>query len=97
MGMTREEVISTLEVWIERDNAMEYADRAENIEIYKMAIKALEQTRPKGTWIFKNDNIAIPTGYYQCSECKEGKLLVKDNFCPNCGADMRESGANVDE
>ena len=43
MGMTREEVISTLEVWIERDNAMEYADRAENIEIYKMAIKALER------------------------------------------------------
>ncbi len=38
-----------------------------------------------GHWIFKNDNIAIPTGYYQCSECEEGKLLNKDNFCPNCG------------
>lgn len=42
--------------------------------------------RPNGHWIFKNDNIAIPTGYYQCSECEEGKLLVKDNFCPNCGS-----------
>lgn len=41
-----------------------------------------------GHWIFKNDNIAIPTGYYQCSECEKGKLLNKDNFCPNCGAKM---------
>lgn len=41
--MTKEEVISTLKVWVERDKAMEYADREENIEIYKMAIKALEQ------------------------------------------------------
>lgn len=43
MEMTKEEVISTLKVWVERDKAMEYADREENIEIYKMAIKALEQ------------------------------------------------------
>ena len=67
----------------------EQGNMGEQKEALDMAIKALEQTRPKGTWIFKNDNIAIPTGYYQCSECKEGKLLVKDNFCPNCGADMR--------
>lgn len=47
--------------------------------------------RINGKWIFKNDNIAIPTGYFQCSKCKEGKLLVKDNYCPNCGAKMAES------
>ena len=42
--------------------------------------------QPKiGHWIFKNDNIAIPMGYYQCSECEGGKVLHKDNFCPTCG------------
>jgi hypothetical protein len=42
-GMTNEEAINTFKEWIERDKKMEYADRLENIEIYNMAIQALEQ------------------------------------------------------
>lgn len=33
----------------------------------------------------------VPSGfqpYWYCSECEDG-LLVRSNFCPNCGADMR--------
>ena len=56
----------------------------------ELAIKALKNERPTGKWIFKNDNIAIPTGYYECSNCGIGKCLIKDNFCPTCGAKMRE-------
>ena len=44
--MTREEAISSLKVWVERDKKIllqNDADRLENIEIYNMAIKALEQ------------------------------------------------------
>ena len=41
--MTPQEAISTFKEWIERDKKIEYADRDENIEIYKTAIKALEQ------------------------------------------------------
>lgn len=40
--MTREEAINAFKEWIERDKKIEYADRLENIEIYKLAIKALE-------------------------------------------------------
>lgn len=91
--MTREEVISTLEVWIERDKAMEYADRAENIEIYKMAIKALEQQPKTGRWLDKKTTIkgghGLAYGRYGCSVCKK-KQPSKTDFCPNCGADMRE-------
>lgn len=91
--MTREEVISTLEVWIERDEAMEYADRAENIEIYKMAIKALEQQPKTGRWLDKKTTIkgghGLAYGRYGCSVCKK-KQPSKTDFCPNCGADMRE-------
>ena len=69
-----------------------YDDDGEDYKaVYVKDIKAMPSVtpeRPKGKWIFKDDNIAIPTGYYQCSECEEGKLLVKDNFCPNCGAEM---------
>ncbi len=28
--------------------------------------------------------------YIKCSLCKEAFLLIPQNFCPNCGADMRE-------
>ena len=41
--MIREEAINAFKEWIERDKKIEYADRLENIEIYKLAIKALEQ------------------------------------------------------
>ena len=41
--MTREEAIRIFQSWIDWDSKLQYADREENIEIYKMAIKALEQ------------------------------------------------------
>ncbi len=43
-----------------------------------------------------------PIAYHYCSECKnetylneEGKEILSD-YCPFCGADMREGGANND-
>lgn len=47
-----------------------------------------------GEWIYKNDNILMPTGYWECSVCKEGRLMYEENFCPNCGADMRKGETN---
>jgi len=44
-----------------------------------------------------------PTAYHYCSECKnktylneEGKEILSD-YCPFCGADMREEGADNDQ
>ena len=57
------------------------------------AIKQLPPAQPepkRGKWIYKIDLITVPTGYWECSECKEGRLLYEANFCPNCGAEMRE-------
>ena len=48
------------------------------------ALNNLPSVIPKekiGHWIIKNNNAAIiSTGYYQCSECEEGKLLNEGNF-----------------
>ena len=45
-------------------------------------------TRPKGHWI------EVDLDVWDCSECKEGSCSGnKTNFCPNCGADMREGEA----
>ena len=49
-----------------------------------------------GKWVFKNDLATIPTGYYECSECKIGRLMYKENFCPNCGAKMNQSDKTCD-
>lgn len=44
------------------------------------------EPRKKGKWLL------IDAGYYdyvKCSQCGE-TLVWGKNFCPNCGADMRE-------
>ena len=41
----------------------------------------------RGKWV-QGD---MPTyGGYKCSVCGANTVLYKANFCPNCGADMRE-------
>jgi hypothetical protein len=49
---------------------------------YEDAKKEFE--RPKGKWI-KDDN-----GLIGCSHCRIVWLRGMTDFCPNCGADMRE-------
>ena len=47
-----------------------------------------EYTRPRGKWILCHD-----TYFSKCSIC--GDIWLNEeckNYCPNCGADMREEG-----
>lgn len=54
--------------------------------------KPLEQEPKKGHWrpVYQGDEIID----YRCSECEFGNTFGKGtvgmNFCPHCGADMRE-------
>ena len=54
-------------------------------EIKEMLESQLE--RKKGKWIDKSDGIDGAWNY--CSVCGEQVIDLYD-FCPNCGADMRE-------
>lgn len=49
-----------------------------------------ETLRPKGRWM--NDGVKVPNGvdWYHCSECGKRDVQPLTNYCPNCGADMRE-------
>lgn len=66
----------------------------------KKAVESLPPVTPQpkiGRWVLSG-------GYWRCSECKEKALLkldtskgsckeympIKSNYCPNCGAKMRE-------
>ena len=59
-------------------------------EALEMAIKALEQTRPKGKWS-RPSVVAMPYSFaYECPICKQwGNIQTfEPNYCPNCGARM---------
>ena len=54
---------------------------------YNLLRRTILSSRPKGEWRFSPETLC--GGYYICSEC--GKVEREDtDYCPNCGADMRE-------
>lgn len=56
---------------------------------------AIEQ-RPKGKWIKHIDDLFPAESTMECNVChEEQSLFCDENFCPNCGADMREVEDNV--
>lgn len=56
----------------------------------------VEPKRPKGMWIGEGDGyadggIVYDTWYCsECDHCEEGEELALPNYCPNCGAKMKE-------
>ena len=66
-----------------------YADVI-NIEALEIAVRAMAEERKKGEWerhYFFHVEVPI------CSQCRKVSPF-KNDFCPNCGADMREEKAN---
>lgn len=65
-------------------------------EALELAIKVLEE-RPQGEWKHNNfdEHYCNKCGHYALwSEEADGYYEVQSNFCPNCGADMREKERN---
>ena len=61
--------------------------------INEAVIAADVQPVKRGRWVYsERPEFGNPYGSYQCSECKH-IVPYKENYCPNCGADMREANA----
>lgn len=59
-------------------------------KVIRDTVDELEKDRPHGEWIEVTHS---GKDIYLCSECAEAyKMYITYNFCPNCGADMREEG-----
>ena len=86
--ISRQQAIDALEKWLHGLFGITEADGTATI--FK-TIKQLPPIQPKrGKW--KITNLGAVGAFDSCSECKR---VVKHkapfyNFCPNCGADMRE-------
>ena len=48
----------------------------------------IEPERKKGKWMTTRPDAPM-FGFYYCPLCGRKKTSPQDNFCPNCGADMR--------
>lgn len=91
--MTKEEAIKGLKV-LRKD----FSDYKPNEEMFDMAIEALKINRPKGHWkmydIYDFKGRISGERAIICDRCLMKEIIrfgqSKWNFCPNCGADMRE-------
>lgn len=64
-----------------------------NLPYYRKTVELLEKAeRPHGEWKQKS---GLYFGYPYCSKCGYAYKHAF-NFCPNCGADMREEGDRND-
>lgn len=65
--------------------------RDQVIEPIKNGELVIKEEKPQGKWEepFESNGKT----YHKCNHCHiSSELILIDNFCPNCGADMREEG-----
>ena len=56
-----------------------------NVDALEIAVRAMAEERKKGKWICYGFTL------HKCSLCGfEDAFIEPNNFCANCGADMRE-------
>lgn len=91
----------------ERHAHKEYIDALKHAVTALAICREREETEKKpktvrrGRWIPRKPDCRGYTEAFMCSECKAitymhycAKDCEYDDFCPNCGADMREGGAD---
>ena len=82
--MTREQAIKELTELLPEEFLSEY------LEALDMAIKALEQEPKMGQWVKTIGENGV-TSALRCSKCGfEDNRYELFNYCPTCGAKMRE-------
>jgi hypothetical protein len=88
-AVSRAEVLKIFDEWFA---TCDIADRKASPKAKINALPQATPIRPKGHWIpvYQGDEIIG----YRCSECDFGNTFGKStigmNFCPNCGAEMKD-------
>ena len=101
--LEKDEALFDNEAMVARENSIKYTDnyakimwsRANGIrdaivEVYDAP--TIDIDKSKGEWIMHIDDLFPCESTQECSICHAEQLINgnDDNFCPNCGADMRE-------
>jgi hypothetical protein len=81
-----------IELIKELENIKDVSEAEEWVDIFISTINELPIIELKhGQWIYDDEAYpgGNPYGHYNCDQCWES-VPHKTNYCPNCGADMRE-------
>ena len=53
----------------------------------------IEPEQRKGKWVMHIDDLFPEESTMECNQCHEHQpVTIDDNFCPNCGAEMKGEG-----
>ena len=89
--ISKEAALACFSDWIDRYGHEHTAD--EMVEYQKIEELPEEDVRPvvRGKWIVHTSDRFPADSTIECDQCHaEQPAGIDDNFCPNCGADMRE-------
>lgn len=86
--MTNEDAIEIIETFRLIFDSPEVENKEVLLGAIDKAIEALKNERPHGEWIMNKTSARGRN--YTCTICKKVSRN-KFDFCPNCGADMREA------
>lgn len=84
------EVIGGIAKKPEMNGNLEHMVRASAMVIEMIQDAPTIEPRTKGMWIEHNPHKWGLGIVFECSECGEKIDCEPSNFCPNCGAEMRE-------
>lgn len=77
--------------FLEYARCKQCANDHEQLAEWLKELKALRAERPKGEWISSHSDFSFMNCGRKCSIC-DYVVEFSTNFCPNCGANMREGG-----
>ena len=100
--ISREDVIFALIEKGQKSKRYKFGESWElNLSEIKEAVESVPSAEPErkhGKWIYDTKRVT-DAGWmynqYHCSECGEQEIGAMQNFCPNCGADMRGVNAKA--
>lgn len=84
--ISRQSAIQAAECIVDHHAITPYQTMRSAMDHLQRILRGMPSAQPeriKGRW-------AVTPVYIKCSECGECYPLIPQNFCPHCGADMRE-------
>ena len=91
-----DDYISRMVVLNEAEHTKMYDERDHKTMVAMLRTCPAADVRPVkvGHWIRHISDLFPADSTMECDQCHEEQPIgIDDNFCPNCGADMREESA----
>lgn len=92
-AISRQTAIDAFSMFAEYESNRTNAEWVDRIRVVLSSLPPVQPIRPRGHWIGIDDE---PSTVFECDICGTTYDTVDNmwdvpDFCPNCGADMRES------